>query len=116
MITTRSTVCCTSLEQVGRDEHGAALGGELAQEAADPADALGVEAVDRLVEHEHARVAEQREREAEALAHAERVAADPAIRVVGEADLVEHRVDARASGCRPPSRRRARWFRAERPG
>ena len=49
--------------------------GQRAQEAAHPDDALGVEAVEGLVEHEHRRVAEQGGRQAEPLAHAERVAA-----------------------------------------
>ena len=34
---------------------------------ADPEDALGVEAVDRLIEHEHLRIAEQRGDDAQAL-------------------------------------------------
>ena len=38
--------------QVRGDEDRAALGGQPAQQRADPVDALGVEAVDRLVEHE----------------------------------------------------------------
>ena len=37
--------------QVRRHEHGAALGGEVLQEVADPEDPLGVEPVDGLVEH-----------------------------------------------------------------
>ena len=58
-------------EQVRRHEHRAALGRELAEEAAHPADPLGIEAVRRLVEHEHTRIAQQRVRQAEALAHAQ---------------------------------------------
>ena len=42
-------------EQVRRDEHGSALARELAQEAAHPLDALGIEAVRGLVENEDAR-------------------------------------------------------------
>src|ERR1700678_2007280 len=38
--------------QVARDQHGAALGGEGAQEAAQPDDPLRVHAVERLVEHQ----------------------------------------------------------------
>ena len=63
--------------QVAGDEHGAALGGERPQQGADPADALRVEPVDRLVEQQHLRVAEQRGGDAEPLAHAEREAAGP---------------------------------------
>ena len=68
--------------------------GELAQEAAHPLDALGVEAVGRLVEHEHPGIAEQGIGEAEPLPHAEREAADLAARGVGEPDEAEHLVDA----------------------
>ena len=56
--------------QVARDQHGATLVGEPAQELADPADAVEVEPVDRLVEQQHPRVAEQRRRDAQSLAHA----------------------------------------------
>ena len=51
-------------------EHGPALVGEGAQQGADPKDAVGIEAVDRLVEDQDARVSEQRRRDPEALAHA----------------------------------------------
>ena len=74
--------------------------GEALQEPADPLDALGVESVDRLVEHEHAGVAEQGVGEREPLAHAERVAADAAVGVLGHADLVEHRRHARDGNAR----------------
>jgi hypothetical protein len=43
--------------QVAGDQHGAALGGQGPQEAAHPHDALRVHAVERLVEHQHRRVA-----------------------------------------------------------
>ena len=62
MTTRWSAVSSQLAHQVAGDEHGAALGGERPQQAADPADALRVEAVDRLVEHQHRRVAEQRRR------------------------------------------------------
>jgi len=77
-------------EQVRAHEHRASLGGEFAQERADPLDALGVEPVDGLVEHEHARIAEQREREPEPLPHSERVSAHAAICVALESHLVQH--------------------------
>ena len=98
-----------------RDEHGAALAGELAQEPAHPLDALGVEAVRRLVEHEHARVAEQRVGEAEALAHAQREAADLAARGVREPDEAEHLVHA-DRGMPAACAYTVRWFAAVRPG
>ena len=80
-------------EHVRGDEHRAPLAGELAQKTPQPLDALGVETVRGLVEHEHARVAEQRVRQAQALAHAEREPADLAARDVGESDESEHLVD-----------------------
>ena len=60
-------------EDVTGDEHGAALCGQAAQEVTQPANALGVEPVGRLVEDQQLRVAEQRDREPEPLAHPERV-------------------------------------------
>ena len=84
------------MEQVARQQHGAAAVGEAAQQPAHPVDALRVEAVGRLVEDEHLGLAEQRRRQAEPLAHAERVVADPAARLLlGEADEGERLVDPR---------------------
>ena len=79
--------------QVRRDEDGAALAGEVLEQVADPEDALGVEAVDRLVEHHDLRIAEEGAGDAEALAHAEREAAAAAPGDLAEADDVEHLVD-----------------------
>ena len=92
-------------QQVRAHEHRAPLVRESLQEAADPLDALGVEAVDRLVEHEHAGVAEQRVREREPLPHAERVAAHAPVGELGDADLFEHRGHPRRRQARPRSRR-----------
>ena len=82
--------------------------------SADPADALGVEAVDRLVEEQHRRVAEQRGGEPEPLAHAEREAADPPLRDAApgrRASSTSVHPAARAARCWPPAsaggRRRA---------
>jgi hypothetical protein len=61
-------------QHVARDQDRAAVGGLGAQEVAQPAYALRVEAVGGLVEHERARVAQQRPGQAQPLAHAERVA------------------------------------------
>ena len=86
-----------------------------AQQAADPVDALGVEAVDRFVEHEDRCVAEQRRGDAEALLHAEREAARSAPRRVARADQFEHLVDpvaGRPLDCASHSR----WSRARRSG
>src|SRR5665647_123649 len=46
--------------QVRRHEHGPSVGGEAAQEIPNPVDALRIEAVHRLVQHDGLRVAEQR--------------------------------------------------------
>ena len=82
-------------EQVAGDEHRAALVvGQVPEEPAQPLDALGVQAVGRLVEHEDGGVAEQCRREREPLAHAEGVAARPAVAGVGEPDLDERLVGA----------------------
>ncbi|SFY53584.1 hypothetical protein STEPF1_06867 [Streptomyces sp. F-1] len=78
--------------QVRGDEDRTALGGERLHQVAHPEDALGVEAVDRLVEQQHLGVAEQRGGDAEALAHAEGEALGPLLRHVLEADDAEHLV------------------------
>ena len=64
-------------EQVAGQQHRAAAAGEVLQEVAHPADALGVHAVGRLVEDQDLGVAEQGGADAEPLAHAQRVVADP---------------------------------------
>jgi hypothetical protein len=83
-------------EQVAGDEHGPALRRQFAEQAAEPADAIRVEPVERLVEDQHARVTEQRPGQAEPLAHAEREPADAAARDVGQPDQAEHLVDPAA--------------------
>ena len=55
-------------EQVGAQQDRATLVGEGAQHPPDPADALRVETVDRLVEHEHAGIAQQRRTRARGVA------------------------------------------------
>ena len=106
MITTSSASCATSAStwlEMKTVPPSAANG---AQEVAEPADPLGIEPVRRLVEHQQARLAQQRARDAQPLAHAERVAADPSPRGAAELDLGEHLVHARD---RDPGReRRAR--------
>ena len=57
-------------EHVAREQHRAAGCCEVAQRVPEPADAVGVEPVGRLVEDEDLRLAEQRAGQAEALAHA----------------------------------------------
>src|ERR1700728_3424684 len=51
--------------QMAGDQDGAAVGGHRPEQLADPADALRVKAVDRLVEQEHRRVGQQRRRDAQ---------------------------------------------------
>jgi len=75
--------------QVRGDEHRPVLGGQVGQQGPDPADALGVEAVERLVEDHRAGVAEQRGRDAQALAHAEREAAGPPAHHLAQPHLLD---------------------------
>lgn len=80
-------------QQVGGDEDGTALGRQRADGVTHPADALRVEAVDGFVEDEVLRIAEQGAGEAEALLHAERVAAHFLGRRLGEPDDREALLD-----------------------
>src|SRR5581483_4575721 len=75
------------------DEDRPPLGGEPLQQMADPVNALGIEAVHRLVEEQRLRVAEQRARDPEPLSHAERELAGALPRDVVEADEVDQLVD-----------------------
>jgi hypothetical protein len=87
---------------VARQQHGQAARGEALDQGAHVADAGRVEAVGGLVEHQQARVAQQRGRDAEALAHTERVAAYFVALAAAQVDRFEDLVDAR--GLAPPSR------------
>ncbi len=80
--------------QVAGDEDRTALGRQHPHQIPDPEDALRVETVDRLVEEQHLRVAQQGGRDAQALPHAQREALGPPARDVLEADDAEHLVDA----------------------
>ena len=60
---------------------------------AHPKDALGIEAVDRLIEDQDFRVTEQRRSDTEALPHTERERARPAMRRLGQTNHLEHLVD-----------------------
>ena len=77
-----------------------------AQQFAHPADALGVQSVDRLVEQQDVGVAEQRGRDAEPLVHAQREAAHPLVGDGLQADQLDHLVHprARAARCSAPGR------------
>ena len=100
---------------MARHQDGAALPGEVAQERAQPRDALGVEAVGGLVEHEDARVAEERGRELQALPHAHAEAADGPRGGLAQADEGQRLVGATLvdTSARASTRR---WLRALRPG
>ena len=89
--------------QVAGEQHGDALVGEPPDQRAHVAHAGRVEAGRRLVEQQQPRVAQQRAGDAEPLAHAVRVAADPVLGAVGEVDGVERRVDARRRASSPSS-------------
>jgi hypothetical protein len=56
-------------EQMARHQDGAALGGQSLHEPPDPEDALRVQAVDRLVEEQDFRIAQQGARQAQSLRH-----------------------------------------------
>ena len=90
--------------------------GQRPQEVAQPADALRVEAVGGLVEHEHPGVAEQGGRQAEPLAHAERVAAGAAVGRVVERDELEQLVRPARPAMPAALASARRWLRPERPG
>lgn len=80
-------------QQVTRDQHRPAARGEVPEEATQPRDALGVEAVRRLVEDQHLRVAQQCRGQGEALPHTEREALGLASARLVETDQAEHLVD-----------------------
>ena len=84
-------------------------------QVADPEHALGVEAVDRLVEDERARVAEQGRRDAEPLAHAEREAADAALGDRRQSPVISMTSSTRLSGMPCVAAMARRWLRALRP-
>ena len=83
MTTTSSTDCATSASRWLETSTARPFGRLLAQQPAHPADAGRVEAVRRLVEDQHLRVAEQRGGDRQPLAHAHRVALHAAVGGVG---------------------------------
>src|SRR5262249_48228364 len=76
-------------QEVTRHEDRATFGTETADEVADLLDPRGVETVGRLVEDEQRGILEQRGREAEALAHAERVRLHEIVAALAESDELE---------------------------
>ena len=100
--------------QVAGHQHRPALRGQRPQEAAHPHDALRVHAVERLVEHQHRRVAEQRGGDAEPLPHAERV---PARLAPGRAQAACSMTSSTRRAPRPWEwASHSRWLRADRLG
>ena len=102
-------------EEVARHEDGATLPRQVDEHVADPADALGVEPVRRLVEEDRVRIAEQHAGQAEALAHAERV---PRTRrpATSMRPTISSASSMRAAGSPLLAASHRRWLRPERPG
>ena len=84
------------VQEVAREQDRDPVAGEPADEVAHVAHAGRVEAGRRLVEQQQPRLAQQRRRDPEPLAHPVRVAADAVLRAVAQLDDLEHLVDARA--------------------
>ena len=101
--------------QVRGHEHRPALGGQRLQQVADPADAVGIQAVDRLVQDDGLRVAEQRRGDAEPLAHAEGEAARPASGPPRPGRPGRPPRRPGAGRCRAVCARASRWLNALRP-
>ena len=78
MMMTWSTVCATSASTWLETRTVLPSAAKLAQEVAQPADALRIEPVRGLVEDQQLGVAEQRSSKSEPLPHPERIAADTA--------------------------------------
>ena len=103
-------------EHVARDEDRPALARERAEEVAQPADALRIEAVRRLVEHEHLRdrrAAPLRDRAAAACR-----ASSPS-RAAGRRSVSSTRSSTSSTrdlGIRPATASTRRWFRPDLPG
>jgi hypothetical protein len=79
--------------QVRGDEDRLPPVGQVLQQRADPADALDVQAVDRLVEDHGGGIAEQRRRDAQPLPHAEGEPARPPARHRAQAGRVDDLID-----------------------
>jgi hypothetical protein len=76
-------------DHVTGQEHRPALGGQSLEQVADPAHALGVQAVDRLVEDHRAGIAEQRRGDPQPLPHAQGETPHPAAGHVAQAGQVQ---------------------------
>ena len=81
-------------QHVAGQQDRATLAGQTAQEVPQPADALGIQAVRRFVEHEDLGLADQRGGEPEPLVHAQRERAHTPVGGAGQLDQLEDLVDA----------------------
>ena len=86
----------------GQENRGACLV-QLGEQVTYLADALRVQAVGRLVEHEQPRLPQQGRREAEPLAHAQRVLLDRAVVDSGQADPLQRLIDPLLAVARAPA-------------
>jgi hypothetical protein len=77
-------------QDVRSDDDGRALRAQLVQDAVEIVDAVGIEAVGRLVKEDQLRRAEQQLGKAQALPHAFRVAAHTAVGRGGKTDPFQH--------------------------
>jgi hypothetical protein len=77
-------------DHVAGEEHRPALGGQRPEQVADPAHALGIQAVDRLVEDQRGGIAEQRRGDPQPLPHAQGETAYPPARHIAQADQVQN--------------------------
>ena len=91
------------LDDVRREQHDAVLG-ELGEQVVEAQPLLGVEPGGRLVDDDEARIAGDRLRDAEPLAHAARVGLDRALAPRTQVHALEQL--GRAARFRPPRRRR----------
>ena len=96
--------------EVARDEHGPTLRGQALEQRPHPQDPLGIEAVDGLVEEEHAGIAEQCRRDPEPLGHAQGELPGPLACHRGQSDELEHLVDTRAEVMALVWARAHRWL------
>ncbi len=96
-------------EHVGGEDDRGALA-QLGDQREQVAPALRVERADRLVEDEQVGLGHERLGDAESLAHPARVAADPAVRRIGQADALQRPAGAiaRVGGATRPCSRPAR--------
>ena len=81
-------------QEVAADEHGLSQLREVDEDVADPADALRIEPVGRLVEDHRVWIAEHHAGQTEPLAHPERVPLDPPLGDVGQTDELQDLLDA----------------------